>query len=192
MKYFHEISHLPKYDLMNDLFRLIETGSIKWTNGNQICINTTEDDIDNYLKGTGSLLYKWNEYKSIIDENNNEKLIVPENQTPLKEKNFKTLCRQFNGTVFEDLYLQLIRHYSVGRVRLMKLPPKTCLTWHTDSTPRIHYPVKTQEGCFMVINDEVRHLDQETWWIADTTRPHTAFNSSKEDRIHLVAVILDS
>jgi hypothetical protein len=41
----------------------------------------------------------------------------------------------------------------------------------------------------MVIEDEVKHLDQDKWWMADTIKLHTAFNASKESRIHLVAVI---
>jgi hypothetical protein len=73
----------------------------------------------------------------------------------------------------------------------MKSKPKTCLSWHVDTTPRIHFPIKTQDGCFMVIDNEVQHLTKNTWWWTNTVAPHTAFNASKEDRIHLVAVVLD-
>jgi hypothetical protein len=61
----------------------------------------------------------------------------------------------------------------------MKSEPKTCLSWHVDFSTRIHYPMKTQEGCFMVIADEVCHLTENTWWWTDTVLPHTAFNASK-------------
>jgi hypothetical protein len=73
----------------------------------------------------------------------------------------------------------------------MASKPKTCLSWHTDSSKRLHYPLKTQEGCFMVIEDEVFHIPKNQWWLTDTVLPHTAFNSSKELRIHLVASILN-
>jgi hypothetical protein len=43
----------------------------------------------------------------------------------------------------------------------------------------------------MVIDNEVKHLGQDKWWMADTSKPHTAFNASRESRIHLVAVIRD-
>jgi hypothetical protein len=42
----------------------------------------------------------------------------------------------------------------------------------------------------MVIEDEVKHLDQGKWYFADTTKLHTAFNGSFQDRIHLVVDIL--
>ena len=34
-------------------------------------------------------------------------------------------------------------------------------------------------------------MKEKSWWHATTTVPHTAFNASLEERIHLVAVILD-
>jgi hypothetical protein len=42
----------------------------------------------------------------------------------------------------------------------------------------------------MVIEDEVKHLEQNKWYFTNTTKEHTAFNASKENRIHLVANIL--
>jgi hypothetical protein len=43
----------------------------------------------------------------------------------------------------------------------------------------------------MVIQDEVLHLEQGQWYMTNTMPEHTAFNASKEDRIHLVVVVLD-
>ena len=43
---------------------------------------------------------------------------------------------------------------------------------------------------FMIIEDEVKHLPNNTWWLTDTTHNHTALNGSTKDRIHLVAVLL--
>ena len=71
----------------------------------------------------------------------------------------------------------------------MKSKIKTCLSWHNDSSPRIHYPIKTQDGCLMVIGDEVKHLEQDKWWWTDTTITHTALNGSREERIHLVITL---
>ena len=56
--------------------------------------------------------------------------------------------------------------------------------------PEFHYPVKTQDGCFMVIENEIKYLELNNWYWTNTVLLHTAFNASKEDRIHLVAVIL--
>jgi hypothetical protein len=84
----------------------------------------------------------------------------------------------------------LNQQYILGRVRIMKSEPKTCLSWHNDNSERLHYPLSTHSGCFMVIEDEVMHLEYNNWYITDTTKKHTAFNGSTNSRIHLVAVIL--
>ena len=94
------------------------------------------------------------------------------------------------NTLFEEVYNAICKKYVVGRIRIMRSKSKTCLSWHTDSNPRLHYPIKTQTGCFMVIEDEVMHMPQHTWWMTDTVKYHTAMNASKEDRIHLVTTIM--
>ena len=73
----------------------------------------------------------------------------------------------------------------------MRSGSKSCLSWHIDSEIRIHYPIKTQEGCLMIIEEEAKHLTQNQWWWTNTVIPHTAMNASKEDRVHLVVSILD-
>jgi aspartyl/asparaginyl beta-hydroxylase (cupin superfamily) len=93
--------------------------------------------------------------------------------------------------VFEEIYYTLQKYYTLGRVRLMQSKPKTCLTWHNDNSKRIHLPIKTNAGCQMVIENQVQHMPAGTWWLTDTTVPHTAFNASTESRIHLVAVVLE-
>jgi hypothetical protein len=42
----------------------------------------------------------------------------------------------------------------------------------------------------MVIEDEVKHLEENKWYWTNTVVKHTAFNASSEYRIHLVAAIL--
>lgn len=192
MSHYTQLTNLPIYtNLLEELNKLLASNVISWTDSNQICLNSIIGHETNYKKGTGSLSLDWDNATEIIDEYGNQSIHVPQYETPLTEQDFTVLCGQFKGTVFEELYTELTKNYSVGRVRIMKSKSKTCLTWHVDSTPRIHFPIKTQEGCFMIIEDEVKHLPQQTWWHTNTLLPHTAFNGSKEDRIHLVAVILD-
>jgi hypothetical protein len=190
MSNFIELNDLPAYDLLTDLNFLYQNKKISWPKSNQICINTIASEPTNYLKGTGSLTHDWNNAVETIDESGNNKLIVPLHENLLHEEDFTVLCKQFENTAFEKIYKLLSQKYKLGRVRLMKSIPKSCLSWHTDSSPRIHYPIKTQEGCFMVIEDEVKHLESTKWYWTNTIKTHTAFNASKEDRIHLVAVIL--
>jgi hypothetical protein len=187
MKHFKILNDLPIYDLYTELTNLLNLGKIRWSeiSNDQICLNSTKDDPDNILLGRGSLIWDWdNSYTE------NGKMVINKRPIPLAEEDFTVLCTPFKNTKFELVYNSLAEKYHLGRVRIMNSKTKTCLTWHTDTSPRVHYPIKTQEGCLMVIDDEVQYLEKNTWWWTNTLVPHTAFNGSKEERMHLVAVIL--
>jgi len=192
MKYFTELD-LPNYDtLLAELYQLLNSNTLSWGDQNQICLNSIPGFENDFYKGAGSLIFDWNNSK--IDSVNGIDSVgnLLRKSESLTESSFTVMCNQFKGTSFEKVYTMLNQHYILGRVRLMNLKPKTCLSWHTDNTPRLHYPILTQEGCFLVIEDEVVHLSSNKWYMADTTKKHTAFNSSINSRIHLVAVILGS
>lgn len=191
MTKFQQLIDLPIFDLNSELNMLLKEGIVNWSEDNQICLNSTIEDPNNFYLGSGSLAYDWDNKKITIDEYGNEKIEVFESKKKYCEEDFSVLCKVFKNTKFEIVYNELKNRYNIGRIRLMKSKPKTCLSWHVDTSIRIHYPVKTQEGCFMVIDGEVKHLPQNTWWQTNTVLPHTAFNASKEDRIHLVTVVLD-
>lgn len=191
MKHFNIISNLEFYDLEPELNAMLRKKSIFWSNDSQICLNCTQEHSYDYTEGVGSLLLDWKNKRKEIDDAGNEKIVVPKFQNPKNEDDFKYLCAIFEGTIFEKTYKLLTEKYKVGRVRLMKSSPKTCLSWHNDYHKRIHLPIKTQDGCFMVIEDEVCYLEKGYWWNANTLLHHTAVNSSKEDRIHLVTTIVE-
>ena len=65
------------------------------------------------------------------------------------------------------------------------------MSWHKDNTKRIHYVLSTTRGANLVVEDEVKFLELNSWYLVDTTKHHTAFNASMTSRIHLVAVIND-
>ena len=101
------------------------------------------------------------------------------------------LCDIFENTLIGYAYKALEAKYDIGRVRLLKSKPYTCMNWHIDPIPRMHYPIQTDEACLMIIEDEVYHLPLERWTFAHTDKgKHTALNASDIDRIHLVADIL--
>lgn len=189
MKYFTELN-LQIYDnLLTELNKLLNSNIVFWGRQNQICLNSIAGFENDFHKGAGSLMFDWKNSNVNLD-NNISSINVPLKTEILNEADFNVLCNQFQGTVFENLYKMLDEIYVLGRVRLMNLEPKTCLSWHTDDTPRLHYPVLTQEECFLVIEDEIMHLPLNKWYMADTTKKHTAFNGSRSSRIHLVAEIL--
>lgn len=190
MNHFKRLDDLPILDLYSELNKLIVEKDLNWGNSNQICLNHIEKDSSNFLFGTGSLTHDWENSYFVVSETGEKKRIIKERDQKIEERDFKYLCNQFKNTLFETVYTALQEKYTLGRVRLMKSESKTCLSWHVDTTPRIHYPIKTQEGCFMVIEDEVMHIPLNEWWETNTILKHTAFNGSKESRIHLVATVL--
>lgn len=186
MKYFTQLDY-PIYDLETELTSLLKSGVIDWSNSNQICVNGVEDDPTNQSIGCGSLNLDWdNSYKDDTGT-----LIIPKKDIVYKETDFNTFNPTFSGTIFEYVHNMLSEKHTIGRMRLMRSMMKTCLSWHTDRSPRLHYPIKTSTKCRMVIEDETIHMPVNTWWHTDTTRFHSAFNGSTDDRIHLVIVLLD-
>ena len=191
MKYFTEVD-LPRYDtLLSELTELLNSNKLSWGDKNQICLNSVSGFENDFHKGAGSLgkdhIYSNTNLLSGVD---NFEIVKKENR--LFETDFTVLCNAFKGTIFENLYDMLSDRYLLGRVRIMKLDIKNCLSWHVDMTPRLHYPILTQEGCFLVIEDEIMHMPIGKWYMADTTKKHTAFNGSNKSRIHLVATILET
>ena len=55
---------------------------------------------------------------------------------------------------------------------------------------KIHLAIVTNEWSFMTDDKwRLRHVPADGYpYYFDTTKPHTAINSSKEDRIHIVGI----
>jgi hypothetical protein len=189
---FQLITDLPIYsNLLQELEHLLTTKSVSWTGHKQICLNTTADEPDNFSLGAGSLVNDWDNRTINQKTDGLQSIDIPRKSVILTEKHFTTLCSQFIGTSFEKLYRDLESRYVLGRVRIMKMDPKTCLSWHVDTTPRLHYPLQTQEGCLMVIEDEAKFLPRHAWHLTNTVKKHTAFNGSTSTRIHIVACVFE-
>lgn len=110
------------------------------------------------------------------------------------ETDFTVFNREFEGTVFEDIYRTV--PYRLGRVRLMALPPRSCYSFHQDSEPRLHIAIVTNPQAFLLLdaggnNLKRLHLpaDGRLWWV-DTRKIHSAMNAGEELRVHLVASII--
>ena len=103
------------------------------------------------------------------------------NNIDFPENYYKHLL--FNNTPTINRYIE---KYGLVRTRLMKSKSKTCLTWHRDLSKRIHIPVKSQDGCFMVIEDAKYFLEPGKVYLVNTTKFHTAFNGSLSSRVHIM------
>ena len=74
------------------------------------------------------------------------------------------------------------------RVRLMNLVAGQCMSLHTDTQPRIHIPIVTNEQCLMIIDNEVKHMPAKgSAWLTNTLKTHTALNANLTmNRIHIL------
>lgn len=82
----------------------------------------------------------------------------------------------------------------IGRIRFMRLKPKTCLTLHKDPDEfRYHMPLETSYNCFFVVGTCVFRMPKVGQvYLLDTREEHTAINASNNDRIHLVFDTFDA
>lgn len=82
----------------------------------------------------------------------------------------------------------ILEHMNLCRARVMKAKPKSCYLWHCDIRKRFHIPIKTNEHCFLLLENEGRiHLPATgKGYVVDTTQMHTVVNASREERIHIV------
>ena len=110
----------------------------------------------------------------------------------IDESKYTEFVEEFKNTYFNDVYEELSKHYKLGRVRLLLKEPRSTLSWHRDPEPRLHIPIVTNPGCLMVIDNIAKHMQADgSVWITNNTKYHNAFNGGEENRIHLVACVLD-
>ena len=73
----------------------------------------------------------------------------------------------------------IIKKYDMVRTRIMSLKQYSCYSYHQDGSARIHIPISTDHGCFIIINKIVYELPADgSVYMVDTTEFHTAINGS--------------
>ena len=127
-------------------------------------------------------------YWTIPDEEGKE----IERDKPVDESKYTEIVPEFKGTYFEEVYNVISKHFKLGRVRILLKEPRSTLSWHRDPEPRLHIPIITNPGSIMVIDNVAKHLPADgSVWITNNTKYHNAFNGGEENRIHLVACVLN-
>ena len=110
----------------------------------------------------------------------------------IDESAYSEFIDDYKNTYFKEVYDVLSSRYKLGRVRILLKQPRSTLSWHRDPEPRLHIPIITNPGSIMVIEDVAKHLPADgSVWITNNTKYHNAFNGGEEDRIHLVACVLN-
>ena len=128
-------------------------------------------------------------YWTIPDESGKEAM----RDKAIDESKYTELLPEFKGTYFEEVFNILSKNFKLGRVRILLKEPRSTLSWHRDPEPRLHIPIITNKGCRMVIEDVSKHMPADgTVTITNNTKYHNFFNGGEQNRIHLVACILEN
>ena len=110
----------------------------------------------------------------------------------IDESKYTEFLDDFKKTYFKEVYDCLSNKFKLGRVRLLLKEPRSTLSWHRDPEPRLHIPIYTNPGAIMVIDHIAKHMPADgSVWITNNTKYHNAFNGGEENRVHLVACVLD-
>ena len=111
----------------------------------------------------------------------------------IDESAYSEFIEDYKNTYFKEVYDVLSSKYKLGRIRILLKQPRSTLSWHRDPEPRLHIPIITNLGCKMVIEDVARHLPADgSVTITNNTKYHNFFNGGEQNRIHLVACVLES
>ena len=110
----------------------------------------------------------------------------------INESKYTEFVEDFKNTYFKEVYDELSKRFKLGRVRLLLKEPRSTLSWHRDPEPRLHIPIYTNPGAIMVIDKIAQHMPADgSVWITNNKKYHNAFNGGEENRVHLVACVLD-
>lgn len=145
--------------------------------GNQIGLTHRPDAENIWLDGSGSL------YDKKLKE-----FVGKESDFSLWNPNVPSYTRK----VLEELAES--EQTKFGRIRFMRLMPKTGLSIHADFERRYHLVIETNPNALFgekVIDDQLAakcyHIPADGhFYKVDTTREHFVYNGGWEPRIHLV------
>ena len=153
------------------------------TNFGAICLNQIPGRPDS-TKGNNARGVYWTKPDHTGKESARDKMI--------DEKAYTEFVKDFEHTYFKEVYDELSKRYKLGRVRLLLKEPRSTLSWHRDPEPRLHIPIYTNPGAIMVIDKAAQHMPADgSVWVTNNLKYHNAFNGGEENRVHLVACVLD-
>ena len=110
----------------------------------------------------------------------------------INEEEYSEFISDYKNTYFKEVFDTLSKKYKLGRVRILLKEPRSTLSWHRDPEPRLHIPIITNPGAIMVVDHVAKHMPADgSVWITNNTKYHNDFNGGEENRIHLVACVLD-
>jgi len=111
------------------------------------------------------------------------------------EKEFTELNPNVPEYVQSKLHeLAVLENIQLGRIRFMRLMPKTGLSVHADTSVRYHFVLKTNPHAYIAhtfhagnVSALCFHIPADNnFYKVDTTKHHFVYNGGQEPRIHLV------
>ena len=118
--------------------------------------------------------------------------IEVQRESKIDESKYTEFVDDFKNTYFKKVYDELTKKFKLGRMRLLLKEPRSTLSWHRDPEPRLHIPIYTNPGAIMVVDKVAKHMPADgSVWITNNTKYHNAFNGGEENRVHLVACVLN-
>lgn len=107
------------------------------------------------------------------------------------EEDFTEFNSNHIGGALHRLYQDI---GSIGRMRIMSVPPRSCYTMHVDDYYRLHVVLKTNENCHFLFPTQniMYHMpcDKQLRWV-DTREQHTFVNSSRDQyRVHIMLDVI--
>jgi hypothetical protein len=154
---------------------------------NQLCLTKKPEATSDYFK------IKLKEQKQ-IDVRSNGLLEQSELDDYLSELDYNEFIPEFNHTYFKEIYdyFNSIENINIGRIRLIKSYPSSCISWHPDHDDKIHIPIITNTGVRMMVEDECIHMPAGTTTIVRTNQNfHSLMNGGNTLRVHLVIPFLE-
>ena len=168
----HHVLKIRSYD---------DAGGI--TNFGAICLNQIPGNPES-IKGENARGVYWTKPDQTGKEALRDKMI--------NERAYTEFVSDFEKTYFKEVYEKLSKKFILGRVRILLKEPRSTLSWHRDPEPRLHIPIITNPGCIMVIENVAKHLPADgSVYITNNLKYHNAFNGGEENRVHLVACLID-
>ena len=111
----------------------------------------------------------------------------------INEAAYSEFIDDYKNTYFKEVFEVLSTKYKLGRVRILLKEPRSTLSWHRDPEPRLHIPIITNPGSIMVIENIAKHMPADgSVTITNNTKYHNFFNGGEQDRIHIVACVLEN
>ena len=105
---------------------------------------------------------------------------------PLEESDFTDFIPDLKHLYIYQVYNELKKQFHIGRMRIVRLKPTQCLSWHRDVSQRIHIPIEQNSGSMLVVDDQVHKLSVGNTYLVNTTLMHSAFNGGLEPRYNLL------